>query len=256
MYSYTMEEIDKKTVTTYAALVIVTIIGLFIVKAANISYPIELTTSARSPELAVVGEGKVEVTPDTAYVDAGITVANARSVADAQTALNSANNKIVDAVRKLGIKKENIKTSNYSIFPNTVFESNKNRISGYNGNASLSIKIDDLSLVSRVIEKVTAAGANQVQGARFAVEKPEAFREKAREAAIKNAREQAQKIAKSLGIRLGRIVNIVESTPTDMMPPIYARSMQADAVGGPEAATIEPGTQTISSQVTLYFEKR
>ena len=41
-----------------------------------------------------VGEGKVEVSPDTAYVDAGITVDNRRAVKEVQDTINTINNKI------------------------------------------------------------------------------------------------------------------------------------------------------------------
>lgn len=246
---------DKKTVSTYGVIVALTILGLWIVKAFDISYPLTLLTSARSSELAVTGEGKVDVVPDTAYVDVGISVNNARSVSDAQKTVNDTNNKIIAAMKNLGIKKDDIKTANYSIFPNYSYDGGKNKINGYNASVTISIKVIKIDQVSAVISTATASGANQVQGARFVIDKPEVYREKAREAAIKNARDQAAKLGKQLGIRISRVVNIVETTSPDL-PPVYARSLSSEGIGGGSGPEIQPGTQTITSTVTLYFEKR
>lgn len=247
-----MNETWKKYVTFFASVVLFFIL----LNALNISIPITMTTTSRSSELAVVGEGKIDVLPDTAYVDAGIYVTGVKTVAEAQNAINTVNNTILSEMKNLGIKKEDIKTSNYSINPDYNYESGKNQIKGYNGNATTSIKVTKLDLVSRVIEKATSAGANQVQGARFTVDNPDTYREKVRDMAIDNAKEQATRLSKNLGIHLGRITNIVESSPNT---PIYSFMEKASPVGmggGDMRATIEPGTQTLTSTVTLYFEKK
>ena len=231
------------------------LIFLFLIKAFDISYPLTIVTTTRTSELSVVGEGKVEATPDMAYIEAGITINNAQTVDEAQKTINKVNNEIINSMKSLGINKEDIKTSNYSIYPNYEYDGKVNNISGYNGNVTITIKTKKLTQVSKIIEDATKAGANQIQGVRFTIDKPENYREKAREEAIKNAKEQAQKLANKLGIKLGKVVNIVEST-SDSVPPMYRSA--AMGLGGAESssAEIEPGSQTITSTVTLYFEKR
>ncbi|MEK7495000.1 MAG: SIMPL domain-containing protein [Patescibacteria group bacterium] len=246
---------NKNFSGNFLAAVIFTILGLLTIKFFNISYPMTIVSTTQSSELAVVGEGKVEVTPDTAYIDAGITIDKASSVGEAQKKINEINNKIINALREIGIEKADIKTSNYSINPNYKYENNENRVDGYNGSVTIEIKVRDPQLASKVIETVTTAGANQINGSRFVVNKPELYREEARNAAIKNAKDQAQKIAKDLGIKLGKITNIVETSPGQTTLPIYAK-LSADSLGGGGGPTIEQGSQTITSVVTLYFEKR
>lgn len=232
-----------------------TLLVLYFIKLFDISYPMTIVTTTRSSELSVVGEGKIDVIPDVAYVDAGVTISNLSTVADVQKNMDEVNNKIIQAMQGLGIKKEDIRTSNYSINPNYSYENNQNNISGYNGNASITVKVRTVSLVTKVIEEVTKAGANQVQGARFDIDKPENYREKARDKAIQNAKDQAQKLAQTLGLRLGKIVNIVESSPNQ--GPIAYPMMEAKiGMGGGGGAQVEPGTQTITSLVTLYFERK
>lgn len=235
----------------YSLFLFLTLIALLVVKKLDISYPLTITTTTKSTELAVVGEGKVEVIPDTAYIDVGISVNNVETADKAQEMLSSVNNKIIEAVKKLGIVKEDIKTANYSVYPNYSYEEKTSKITGYNGNATVTIKVKEMKLTSQVITEATNVGANQIHGVRFEIDKPEKYREQARDKAIENAREQAEQLAKKLGIKLGRVVNIVESAP-ERIYPLYGKAIPEAGGGGPQ---IEPGSQTITSTVTLYFEK-
>lgn len=236
---------------------IIAIFGLALMSAFNVALPLTITTQQAS-ELSVVGEGKVDVVPDTAYIDVGITINDAQTSKDAQNSIGKTNNAIIAAMNKLGVKKEDIKTSNYSVYPNYSYEANgNNKLLGYSGNVTITIKVKDTQKASQVIEAATAAGANQIQGTRFVVEDPQKYRDEARSMAIANAKEQAQKLAKSLDIKLGKVVNVVENSPDSSIMPMYSTASNAKELGGGGGApVIESGTQTITSVVTLYFEKR
>lgn len=235
------------------------LLSLFLLDYFNLSFPVTVVSTNKSSELSVIGEGKVEVVPDTAFVDVGITINDAKTVDAAQKQINEINNKIIEDMKAFSIAKEDIKTSNYSISPNYSYEGNTNKIIGYIGNAQITIKVRETNKVSEIIQRATAAGANQVNGARFTVDQPEKYREQAREKAIANAKEQANKLASSLGIKLGRIVNIVESSDGAIVP-MYDKALALEygrgAGGASSNPTIEGGSQTITSVVTLYFEKK
>lgn len=246
----------KPSSDTMSGAVVLAFIGILLMNFLHIKLPISVTSSMQSSELAVVGEGKMDIAPDTAFVDLGITVSSVATVQEAQASIDKVNNAVIEAVKQLGINKENVKTTNYSINPSYTYDNGKDRINGYNGNATITVKTSKTDLTPKIIEVATAAGANQVQGARFSVEKPEAYRTKARNEAIANAKAQAKQIAADLGIKLGKVTNIVESNGTD--GGVYpVDSLKAYGMGGgsPSSPSIEPGTQTISSTVTLYFEK-
>jgi len=244
--------------TRYALLTSVLIIAtLAIISFFDLRYPVSVVNTSKSTELSVVGEGKMDIVPDTAYVELGVVVNNADSVSDAQKQIDKVNNALVEKLKSLGIQKGDMKTTNYSVYPNYVYENNVNRITGYNGNVTVTVKTNNTSLVSKIISEGTQAGANQVQNVRFSVENPAKYREEARNLAIKNAKEQANKLSKELGISLGKVVNIVESNPDSNV--VYDRMMANTPIasgmggGGPQ---VEPGSQTIYSVVTLYFEKK
>jgi uncharacterized protein YggE len=234
-------------------------IFLYGTRRLGLTLPVAITTSQVSSELSVVGEGKVDVTPDTLTIDVGITVEKEQSAEAVQNKLTEKNNSIVSAVKSLGIDEKDIKTSNYSVNPNYVYDLGKNRTDGFTGNVTVTIKTKKLDLAGKITQSATEAGATNIAGTRFSVENPEVFREQARDKAIANAKDQAQKLASSLGITLGRVTNIVESNQNSV-PPIYfaekAVSLDSMGRGGAPAPELQPGTQTVSSSVTLYFEKR
>lgn len=230
---------------------------LVVIKAFNIALPVQVTNTQKSSELAVVGEGKVEVVPDSANVEVGISVTNAKTVDEAQQQINKVNNDIIVAMQKIGIEKKDIKTANYSVYPNYDYETGRS-ITGYGADVRVTITTKNTQQVSEIVTAATSAGANTISGTSFTVSDPAKYRQEARAAAIKNAREQANEIANSLGIKLGKVVNIVEASPSNPDFPIINEKMAFG--GGASAQSAVPdfqeGTQTISSVVTLYFEKR
>jgi uncharacterized protein YggE len=253
---YMRKLLNEKLLVTYAALVGITLLGLVLVKELNISYPVRVTTTQAS-DLSVVGEGKVEVVPDQASLEAGILVANAQTIEAAQSEINEKNNAIVEALRKLGVEENDIKTSNYSVNPNQDYNPGVGgRITGYNGNVTITVTIRNVENVSQISQAVTTAGANQVYNVQYTVNNPEKFREEARNKAIENAKMQAEALADSLGIRLGKVVNVVESSPNNGPVPMYDRALSVEGMGGANAPTMQPGTQEITSVVTLFFEKK
>lgn len=245
----------RTSLLTYLGFILITIAALFLINTFNIAYPITITTKTALVDLAVVGTGKVTVIPDTATVQVGITVTNAKTVSEAQQKINEVNNKIIVAMEKLGIAKADIKTSNYSINPSYSYANGTNQIDGYNGNATIILTIKDTKILPRVVQEATAAGANQVNDPQYTVNSPEKFREEARNKAIANAKDEAARLAQTLGIRLGKITNIVESQPNSPIP-IYMEAQKADSVSQSVPPILESGSQEITSTVTLYFEKK
>ena len=72
----------------------------------------------------------------------------------------------------------------------------------------------------------------------------------------KNAQEQAKKLSKELGIKLGKVTNMIESGNGPYYD--YGRgsveTMSAKAL--PESPIFQEGTDTVSSTVTLFFERK
>ena len=197
----------------------------------------------------VTGEGSVFITPDVAKIQIGISQ-QGPTVKLVQDAANTVINKLTDDLKKMEIKKEEIKTINYSIYPNYDYSQGRTKVANYSANITLEIKVKKLDLINQVIDTAMVAGANTITSLVFDVENREKAEDQARELAITDAKEKAEKLAAAAGIRLGRILSVQESLPPT--PPI---PFAGQAVVERETQTqVQPGQSEIKSQVTLTFE--
>jgi uncharacterized protein YggE len=209
----------------------------------------------KSDLFTVNGEGETTAVPDTAVVTLGISE-TANSIEQVKNKVNTKINDIISGLKKLEIEEKKIKTTNYSIYPNYDYTNGTNRITGYSISQTLQVEITPIEKANKALDLSTEKGANMVGNIEFKVNDKdrEKLEIKARENAIKKAKEKAQNIASAAGIRLGRIVNVYESG-TEQPPVIYAK--ESLARGGDTAnqsTELQPGENTIHISVTLSYE--
>lgn len=204
--------------------------------------------------ITITGDGKVTGIPDIASVNVGMTTEK-RQVADAQKENSQKFNKLLEDLKKLGIKKEDIQTADYRINP--VYDYSPERgsvIKGYEVAQSVRIKIRDLDKVGEVLAVAGQGGANQVSGISFTIDDPEKLRQEAREEALLNAKQKAEALARISGVTLGKIVSFSEYGGEPTPYPVYALSKEV--IGGPEVAppSIERGSLDITITATVSYE--
>ena len=176
--------------------VVVFFVGLFLFAKFGPSLPIyvnQVATSQPAP-FAVTAEGKVTAVPDIAEVSLGFTNTNT-SVSAVQNEANTIINSVSAAVKRLGINEKDIKTTNYSLYPNYDYRSSVQKITGYSINVNILVKVRDFAKINQVIDVGTANGANQVGGLNFTFDDPEKYQAQARKIAIDNAKKKAVDIA-------------------------------------------------------------
>lgn len=202
--------------------------------------------------ISVSGEGKVTGTPNIAVTDIGLVTEKA-DVASAQKENSEKMNKLIGEVKKLGVKDEDIQTTQYSIYPKYDYTEGKSILSGYTVQQSVTVKIRDLSKINAVLAKVGEVGANQVSSLSFTIDDKEALRASARELALKNVQEKAAALAQALGVRLVRVVSFNESTGNDIglkAYPMYG----AEGMGGGGAPDIQTGSLDIKVSANVVYE--
>ncbi|HAV14779.1 MAG TPA: hypothetical protein DCX25_00390 [Candidatus Pacebacteria bacterium] len=219
-------------------------------------FAITQTTTTKQSTFDVSGEGKVTTAPDKGVMSLGVTV-NESTVKQAQDKANTIINAVTAALGKLGIEKKDIQTDNYSLYPNYDYQAGGQKITGYQVNATLTVSVTDFAKLNQAIDAATQAGANQVGGVSFTLtdDKKKDVEDQARKLAIDHAKEKAGSLAKLAGMRLGRIVNVVEQ-PASRPYPVLLKSAGGGLGGGPESKTtnIEPGSTTYQYTVTLSYE--
>ncbi len=217
-----------------------------------IPFAVNSVTTTKSTTFDVTGEGKVTAFPDIALVTVGIQ-ANGPTVKQAQDQINSTINKISNAFKKLGVDSKDIKTTNYNINPiRGDFNNGPAKITGYEANTNLQIKVRQLDRANSVIDSATANGANQIGGISFDIDDRTKLENEARQKAVDEAKKKATDASKIAGFKLGRIINYSENSGG--ITPMPYRAMAVDkAMGGPPTQ-IEPGSTDITITVTLSYE--
>jgi uncharacterized protein len=216
--------------------------------------------AAGNTMLAVSAEGRSTRTPDLAVFSAGVTT-QGKTAGAAMTANAAAMNKVIAELKKAGIADKDIQTSSINLNPvygQPVIDAqgqmiHEPRIVGYQANNMLSIKQRDLKGFGKVLDALVAAGANQISGPNFQMDKPELALDEARTNAMKAARARADLYAKAAGLRVVRILTISEGGGYQPpMPVMYAKAEMAMDAGAP--TPISAGQVEAQVSVAVQFE--
>ncbi len=243
--------------------------------AGPIPFYINSVTTAKQDFFTAEGTGTATAVPDTGVVNLGITQTST-TVGDAQSKTNTIASKIINDIKKLGVSEKDIKTTNYSVNPNystnprpllpnepqtmmypivPLSGGSEQQIIGYTVTQNLEINVKPIDKANKVVDTATADGANLVNQVSFSFsdEMKKQLENKAREDAIKDAKDRAQNLSNLSGIRLGKLVNVVESNqirPWGMME----TSIKSSGQDLQPPTNITPGENTVSITVTLFYE--
>lgn len=233
------------------------LVGIFLYTkiAGPIPFSVNSIQTSKSNLFSVQGTGKATEVPDTAKISFGVTK-TAPNILTAQEQANSTINKIVDDLKKLGINAKKIKTTNYNVYPDYDYINGRQSLRGYTVTQNIEVKVKPIDKANNAIDTITAAGANQVGGIAFILEDEaqKRLQNKAREEAIKEAKEKAESLSRLSGIKLGRIVDVQESGGFERPMPVDME-LRAPGDGAEQKSTeINPGENTIQTTVTLSYE--
>ena len=211
--------------------------------------------------VSVVGQGKVTYAPDIANVTLGVQVDNVKKADEALNQLNNAINKIIPAVKKLGIAPEDIQTQNYTLFPQYNVIDNVSTVTGYNANQQILVKIRGFKAgsdqVSKVISESSKAGANQIVGVTFDTSQLENLKQEARLKAITDARAKAGNIAQAAGVKLGKVVgwweNLILAPGTGQYTSVDYGKGGMGGGGGASTPSVPSGSQEIIIEINLNY---
>ena len=214
-------------------------------------------TLAQSPEpgtnppehtITVSGVGTIKVTPDVADVQLGVTLTRdtARAArADAAEAMN----KVLAALRALGIADADLRTSYFNIGPLYDYNTSAQRIIGYQVSNVIDVHVRDLAKLADVIDESVTAGATTVNGVTFDVADRASAERQAREAAVRDARAHADTLAGAAGVTIIGVASISEA---GMVTP-WPYPMMREFAGADASTPVLPGTSDVSLSVTVVY---
>ena len=208
-----------------------------------------LAVPPRPPSVQATGEAIIQAKPDQARLDIGVvTQAPTAQAAAAQNATQT--QATLDKLRAVVGASGQVRTMFYSLTPNYQYsrEGGKPTINGYTANNSVEVTVNDLGALSKIIDAVSQAGANNIQGPQFTLKNEAPVRAQALRQAVEQARMNADAMAGAMGMKLGKVILVEQGTPEIIRP--LARAATAALAAAPPTP-IEPGNVEVRATVTL-----
>lgn len=235
------------------------LIGALLLGAAAFSTPAgaqqapTITQTIAGARLDINATGEVTRVPDVAVITAGVVSRAPKAAGALQDAANRMD-RVLAALKRAGVDSRDIQTSNVSLNPEYRYPENQSpQLVGYTASNQVTIKFRDIGSSGKILDALVAEGANQINGPTLTIDKPEAALDEARANAIAIARARAELYARSLGMRVARVVSVSESGGSYPVPPpmpMYARAEMAQAAD----TKIVPGEQKLQVSLAITFE--
>lgn len=216
--------------------------------------------------ITVNGTGEVFAIPDTGEFSFSV-VEEGATVKLAQDKATKKMNDILAAIKSLGIEEKDVKTIGYTSYPKYEYRTmacaqgycppGKSVLTGYEVSHTISVKVRKTDKAGEALTLVGTLGASNISGLNFVTDDIEKVRAEARDKAIKDAKEKAQELSKSLGVKLVKIVSFYENgeNPT----PMYHGGMESKTMVM-DVAQIAPqlpvGENEVVSNVSITYEVR
>jgi hypothetical protein len=211
-----------------------------------------ITQTIAGTRLDISATGEATRVPDVAVVTAGVVTRSANANAALQDAAGRIE-RMIAALKRAGVEDRDIQTSNVNLNPEYRYPENQPpQLTGYTASNQLTIRFRDIRNSGKILDALVAEGANQINGPSLVIDKPEAALDEARASAIAIGRARAELYARTLGMRIVRVVSVSESggyAPPPPAPPMPMMAAQSRAY-----TKIEPGEQKLQVRVAMTFE--
>jgi uncharacterized protein YggE len=212
-----------------------------------------ITQSIAGTRLDLTAPGEVTRVPDVASFSAGVVSRAATATAAIQDAAGRMD-RVLAALKRAGIEDRDIQTGSVSLNPEYRYPDNQSpQLTGYTASNTLTIRFRDIERSGKILDALVSQGANQINGPNLTIDKPDAALDEARANAVAIGRARAEAYARSLGMRLVRVVSVSENggyaVPPPAPPPVPMMAAQSRAY-----TKIEPGEQKLQVSLAMTFE--
>lgn len=202
------------------------------------------------PHLEITGVGEITAAPDMANIDVGV-VTERKTAKAAKSASDKAVAAFIERLAKQGVKREQIESAHIQLSPRYQHTKDKApELIGYRAERQVTVTLNQLDKLNAVLDGALGEGINRIRQVQLTSSEQLALKDKAREAAVNDAKHKADALAKSLGMRIDGVwqVRYRSSHPRPVMMNAQMRSDSAEV-----AATYQDATMQIRDQVDIIF---
>ena len=227
--------------------IMVTIIVITLISGVGLARP---ANAADSRYITVSATGTATVVPDAVRINATVSVLGTTSKG-ALSSAGTTSTAVRSALAANKVATKDAATQSITVYPEYSYPaSGTPTLSGYRATQSFDITIRNAATAGAVVDAIVEAGGDnlQVNGVSPFVLDSDKATETARTAAVKKAKSKAASYAKLLGVKLGRVIYLDESsTPTAY--PIYTATAKADSA----ETVVDLGEQKVSVSVVVRW---
>ncbi|MEA0552529.1 SIMPL domain-containing protein [Lysinibacillus irui] len=197
--------------------------------------------------MTVTGNGQVKATPTSAQLQIEVqTQGDNVQVPQQENAIIM--NQVIQSLVALGIPREQIQTTSYTITPLYQFEDGKQIFNGYEVINAVTVNVTNIDDLGLIIDTAIEHGANRIANIQFNIDHTDAYYQQALRVALQNALLKAKTIAETMHLPLQPLpIEIVEE---QVNTPILYRSM-VDASGN---TPITQGQVAIQATVRVTYQ--
>ncbi len=226
-------------------------VSAVVLVAALVSvFGVQVSQAAPVRYISVSSVGTVKVTPDAVRLNAS--VSNISKVSkDALAAANVAASKFRAAILANGIDKKYLASTTLTVYPEYNYTQEAgNVLIGYRASQSFEVVIRNAAEAGEIVDAVVASAGDllAINGVTPFVYDNTKATEAARNSAVKNAKAKAASYAKLLGVKIGKIIYLHESSAPSSYPIMMAQAKASD-----ESTSIDLGQQDVTVSVATRW---
>ena len=226
-------------------------VSAVVLVAAMVSvFGVQVSQAAPVRYISVSSVGTVKVTPDAVRLNAS--VSNISKVSkDALAAANVAASKFRAAILANGIDKKYLASTTLTVYPEYNYTQDAgNVLIGYRASQSFEVVIRNAAKAGEIVDAVVASAGDllAINGVTPFVYDNTKATEAARNSAVKNAKAKAASYAKLLGVKIGKITYLQESSAPSSYPMMMAQAKASD-----ESTQIDLGQQDVTVSVATRW---
>ncbi len=218
-----------------------------------VALPASAQTNTLMNTITVSGSGTVYASPDVAYVTLGVQTTDP-DLATAFTQTGQGINKLLDALKGLGIEDKDIQTSGVNVSPQDQYDPQGNATGKrtYSVSNTVQVTVRDISKVENVLTTAINAGVNTIYNLNFGIQDTSKLEQQARQQAVDNAHTRAQQLADNFKVTLGTPVIINESDNTSTPLP-FTGGGGAPMMAAVASQPVSGGQLSVTVQVQVTY---
>jgi hypothetical protein len=255
---------ELQSFITKISLVLVVVLGISLLSWSYLNWRQAQNIINPDRSISFSATGQVFAKPDIAKLNFSV-ITQGKEAEVVQTENNTKTQKVIDFIKSSGVQPEDIQTINYSLNPQydyswcrqpkeDQFISCPPKIIGYELTQTVAVKIRDFDKINTIIGGLSEHGVNQISNISFEIDDEEVYKNQARIKALNIIEKRAKLISSQTDIKLGRILNVTESSNDSRYKNYLTQPVMAPTAEVVSSAPIETGTNEINVTLTVTYE--